>query len=593
MLITNDIKYIGVNDHKIDLFEGQYKVLNGMSYNSYVILDEKVAIMDTVDQFFTHEWLDNLEKALDGRIPDYLVVSHMEPDHSANIKTLTDTYPTITVVGNAKTFKMIDQFFVNNSIKNRLVVNEFDTLVLGKHELKFIFAPMVHWPEVMMSYDTYDKVLFSADAFGKFGALDVDDNWIDEARRYYVGIVGKYGAQVQSLLKKVNTLDIQMICALHGPVLKENLGYYINLYDTWSKYESEIDGVLIAYTSIYGNTKKSVTLLKDKLIKSGCKNIELFDLARSDIYEVVSKAFAYDKIVLSTTTYNGSIFPFMNQFIDHLTERGFQNKKIGIIENGSWGIQAANVIKKKFSNSKNIEFTNTTVSISSALNDKNKEQIDKLVDELCIGYLKDESKDKHNLSALHNIGYGLYLVTSNDGKKDNGLIVNSVIQLTDSPVKIGVTINKNNYSHHIISQTKKMNVCCLTVDTPFTIIETFGFNSGRNTNKFENIAYEKSDNKLAYLPKYINSYMSLEVVEIIDLGSHSLFICQVTESRVLSNKESMTYAYYHANVKPSVNVDGIKGYVCKICGFIYEGETLPDDYICPLCKHGAIDFEKI
>ena len=593
MLITNDIKYIGVDDHKIDLFEGQYKVLNGMSYNSYVILDEKVAIMDTVDQFFTHEWLDNLEKALDGRIPDYLVVSHMEPDHSANIKTLTDTYPTITVVGNAKTFKMIDQFFVNNSIKNRLVVNEFDTLVLGKHELKFIFAPMVHWPEVMMSYDTYDKVLFSADAFGKFGALDVDDNWIDEARRYYVGIVGKYGAQVQSLLKKVNTLDIQMICALHGPVLKENLGYYINLYDTWSKYESEIDGVLIAYTSIYGNTKKSVTLLKDKLIKSGCKNIELFDLARSDIYEVVSKAFAYDKIVLSTTTYNGSIFPFMNQFIDHLTERGFQNKKIGIIENGSWGIQAANVIKKKFSNSKNIEFTNTTVSISSALNDKNKEQIDKLVDELCIGYLKDESKDKHNLSALHNIGYGLYLVTSNDGKKDNGLIVNSVIQLTDSPVKIGVTINKNNYSHHIISQTKKMNVCCLTVDTPFTIIETFGFNSGRNTNKFENIAYEKSDNKLAYLPKYINSYMSLEVVEIIDLGSHSLFICQVTESRVLSNKESMTYAYYHANVKPSVNVDGIKGYVCKICGFIYEGETLPDDYICPLCKHGAIDFEKI
>ena len=593
MLITNDIKYIGVDDHKIDLFEGQYKVLNGMSYNSYVILDEKVAIMDTVDQFFTHEWLDNLAKALDGRIPDYLVVSHMEPDHSANIKTLTDTYPTITVVGNAKTFKMIDQFFVNNSIKNRLVVNEFDTLVLGKHELKFIFAPMVHWPEVMMSYDTYDKVLFSADAFGKFGALDVDDNWIDEARRYYIGIVGKYGAQVQSLLKKVSTLDIQIICALHGPVLKENLGYYINLYDTWSKYESEIDGVLIAYTSIYGNTKKSVTLLKDKLIKSGCKNIELFDLARSDIYEVVSKAFAYDKIVLSTTTYNGSIFPFMNQFIDHLTERGFQNKKIGIIENGSWGIQAANVIKKKFSNSKNIEFTNTTVSISSALNDKNKEQIDKLVDELCIGYLKDESKDKHNLSALHNIGYGLYLVTSNDSKKDNGLIVNSVTQLTDSPVKIGVTINKNNYSHHIISQTRKMNVCCLTVDTPFTIIETFGFNSGRNTNKFENIAYEKSDNNLAYLPKYINSYMSLEVVEIIDLGSHSLFICQVTESRVLSNKESMTYAYYHAKVKPSVNVDGIKGYVCKICGFVYEGETLPDDYICPLCKHGAIDFEKI
>ena len=383
MTITNDIRYIGVNDHSIDLFEGLYTVPEGMAYNSYVITDEKVAVMDTVDSHFGEEWLSKLENALAGRKPDYLIIHHMEPDHSANIDKFVNAYPEATIVGNAKTFEMIDQFFGRGLCKNKLAVKNGEVLSLGRHELTFLFAPMVHWPEVMMSYDGTDKVLFSADAFGKFGALDCEDKeWDCEARRYYVGIVGKYGMQVQTMLKKVATLDIKTICPLHGPVLTGDLSHYTGLYDTWSSYGVESDGVCIAYTSVYGNTKKAAELLAKKLEERGCK-AAISDLARCDMAEAVEDAFRYGKLVLATTTYNADIFPFMRQFIDHLTERGYQNRTLGFIENGTWAPAAAKTMKAMFEKSKNINYIDTTVTLRSAMTEENAEAIERMAEELC------------------------------------------------------------------------------------------------------------------------------------------------------------------------------------------------------------------
>lgn len=383
MNITKDIRYIGVNDHKIDLFEGQYTVPNGMAYNSYVITDEKIAVMDTVDRNFGDEWLENLKAALEGRNPDYLIVQHMEPDHSANIALFLKEYPDAAVVGNAKTFGMIDAFFGENLCRNKLVVKDGDELSLGAHTLTFVFAPMVHWPEVMVTYDKKDKVLFSADAFGKFGALDREEDWACEARRYYFGIVGKYGVQAQALLKKAAALDISVICPLHGPVLKENLSYYINLYNIWSSYGVESEGVVICYTSVYGNTKKAAELLKDELEALGCKKTVLTDLARSDMAEAVEDAFRYGKLVLATTTYNGDIFPFMRQFIDCLTERNFKNRTVGFIENGSWAPVAARVMRGMLEKSKDITYADTLVTVKSALKEESRSAIKQLAKELC------------------------------------------------------------------------------------------------------------------------------------------------------------------------------------------------------------------
>ena len=595
MFITNDIKYIGVNDHNIDLFEGQYIVPNGMAYNSYAIIDEKIAIMDTVDANFTHEWMDNIQNALAGRKPDYLIIQHMEPDHSANIFNFVKAYPDVKIVASAKAFRMMNNFFGTDFPDKQIVIAEGDTLSLGKHNLTFIGAPMVHWPEVMVTYDRTDKVLFSADGFGKFGALDVEEDWACEARRYYFGIVGKYGVQVQNLLKKASGFDIQIICPLHGPVLKENLGYYLGLYDTWSSYQPEEEGIVIAYTSVYGGTKKAVMLLADKLRSMGCPKVVVNDLARCDMAEAVEDAFRYSKLVLATTTYNAEIFPFMREFIHHLTERGYKNRTVGFIENGSWAPLAAKVMKRMLEESKNLVYADTTVSIMSALNDENKKQIEELAKELCKDYLAqgEETANKNDLTALFKIGYGLYVVTSNDGKKDNGLIVNTVTQVTNTPNRIAVTINKENYSHHVIKQTGKMNINCLTVDAPFAVFEKFGFVSGRNVDKFADCEPLRSDNGLVFLPRFINSFMSLKVEQYVDLDTHGMFICSVTEARVLSDRETMTYSYYHANVKPKPQTEGKKGYVCKICGYVYEGDTLPEDFICPLCKHGAADFEEI
>ena len=383
MYITNDIRYIGVNDHEVDLFEGQYIVPGGMSYNSYVILDEKIAVMDTVDQNFGQQWLDNLSAVLDGRKPDYLIVQHMEPDHSANIDVFLQAYPQATVVSSSKAFAMMKNFFGTDYADRRIVVGEGDTLSLGTHTLAFVTAPMVHWPEVIVTYDVHDKVLFSADGFGKFGALDVQEDWACEARRYYIGIVGKYGPQVQALLKKAATLDIATICPLHGPVLTENLGYYIHLYDIWSSYQVEDQGVVIAYTSIYGNTKAAAELLAKKLEEKGCPKVVVTDLARDDMAEAVEDAFRYGALVLATTTYNGDIFPFMKTFIHHLTERNYQNRTVAFMENGSWAPMAAKVMKGMFEKSKNITFAENTVKILSALSDESKMQIDALAQELC------------------------------------------------------------------------------------------------------------------------------------------------------------------------------------------------------------------
>ena len=595
MKITDTIKYVGVIDHKVDLFEGQYPVANGMAYNSYVILDEKIAVMDTVDANFTHEWLDNLEQVLDGRKPDYLIVQHMEPDHAANVANFLKVYPDTTVVANVKTFQMIYNFFGLTLEGQKLEVTNGGTLSLGNHQLTFVFAPMVHWPEVMVTYDSTDKVLFSADGFGKFGALDVEEDWDDEARRYFIGIVGKYGTQVQSLLKVAATLDIRIICPLHGPVLSEDLGHYIGLYDTWSSYTPEEEGIVIAYTSVYGHTKKAVDLLADKLRSKGCPKVVVYDLARDDMSLALSDAFRYSKLILATTTYNASIYPFMHDYISRLVEHNFQNRTVGLIENGSWAPLAAKVMREMMAKCKKINWLDTTVKILSAINQDNQDQLEAMADELCKEYIaqNDTLANKNDLTALFRIGYGLYVVTSNDGKKDNGLIVNTVIQLTDTPNRVAVNINKANYSHHVIKQTGMLNVNCLSTEAPFSVFQQFGFQTGRSVDKFAGQTVHRSDNGLVFLDKYINAFMSLKVEDYVDLGTHGIFIYNVTEARVMSNQETMTYTYYQNNVKPKPETEGKKGFVCKVCGYIYEGDELPADYICPLCKHGAADFEPI
>mgnify|MGYP001777677834 CR=1 FL=1 len=595
MEITKDIRYVGVDDRKVDLFEGQYPVPNGISYNSYVIMDQKIAVMDTVDQHFTEEWLGNIAKTIGDRKPDYLVVQHMEPDHSANVQRFLEVYPEAKVVGNTKTFAMIDAFFDIDLTDRKVEVKEGDALDLGAHKLNFVFAPMVHWPEVMVTYDSTDKVLFSADGFGKFGVPSADEPWDDESRRYFIGIVGKYGAQVQALLKKAAGLDIAMICPLHGPVLREDLGHYLSLYDTWSSYEPEEDGIVIAYTSVYGHTKKAVELLAEKLRQKGCPRVVVHDLARTDVSYAVADAFRFGKLVLATTTYNADIFPFMRNFIEHLTERNYQKRTVGLIENGSWAPMAAKVMKSMFEKSKNINWLDTTVHIKSSMKDKDMEDIEKMAEELCMDYIarSEDKADKQDMRALFKIGYGLYVVTSNDGTKDNGFIVNAVNQLTDNPYRVSVTINKANYSHDVIKKTGIMNLNCLSVEAPFSVFKNFGFQSGRDTDKFRDIRPYRTDNGLAFLPEYINAVISLKVEQYVDLGTHGMFICTVTEARVISDSETMTYTFYQNYVKPKPETEGKKGFVCKVCGYVYEGDELPDDFICPLCKHGAADFEPI
>ena len=585
----SDIYYIGDDDKDIDLFENQYHAPNGISYNSYVIVDDKCVVMDTADERITDKWFENLAETLGDRKPDYLVISHMEPDHSANVEAFLEKYPETTLVVNTKTLGLLKQFFGVDFTDRSLVVKEGDTLSTGHHNLEFIMAPMVHWPEVMVTYDSTEKVLFSADGFGKFGALDVEEPWDDEARRYFIGIVGKYGEQVQKLLKAAATLDIQKICPLHGPVLTEDLGHYIGLYDTWSSYTPEDDGIVIAYTSVYGHTRMAVSLLAEKLKAKGCPRVLVYDLARDDMSQALSDAFRYSKLILATTTYNAGIYPFMNDFITRLVEHNYQNRTVGLIENGSWAPLAAKIMKEMMSKCKKIDWLKNSVHIWSAVKEENRKQIDDMTDELCKEYIAN----KNDMTALFRIGYGLYVVTSNDGRKDNGLIVNTVTQLTDNPYRVAVNINKANYSHHVIRQTGVLNVNCLSIDAPFSVFQQFGFQSGRTVDKFAGQKINRSGNGLVFLDKYINAFMSLKVEQYVDLDTHGMFICSVTEARVMSDQDTMTYTYYQQNVKPKPETEGKKGFVCKVCGYVYEGDELPEDIICPLCKHGAVDFEPI
>lgn len=693
--VTNDIRYIGVNDHHTDLFEGQYMVPNGMSYNSYVIMDEKILVTDTVAENFADEWLENLAAVLGDRRPDYLLIHHMEPDHSANIVTFMMKYPETVLVASEKAFTMMRNYFGTIPAKRMLAVSENDTLSLGKHTLLFISAAMVHWPEVIMSYDIRDKVLFTADAFGKFGALDTDEPWIDEARRYYFGIVSKHGNMVQKLLHKLEELNIRVICPLHGPVLTGDLSEYLGLYDTWSSFMPETDGVMIAYTSVYGNTKKAIDLLSEELMADGCPSITVTDLATADYSRAVADAFRYSKLVFATTTLDADLFPFMKDFIHRLCARGFRNRTIGFVENGSWAPQAARLMRKMLDNCDGLIYVNNTVHILSSISDANRSEISALARELTtdagsgepassdlglgsgkksafatigdgIGpfvkstlaaiksvasllnsSIEDDESDTSEAdvstdapdkntstsglfdkSAMFKIGYGLYVVTLHDGTKDNGLIVNTVTQVTSTPNRIAVTINKLNYSHDVIRQTGMMNINCLSVDAPFSVFEAYGFRSGKDVDKFAGAEILRSGNGLIYLPNYINAYLSLLVEQYVDLGTHGMFICLVTAATVLSDRETMTYTYYQQNVKPKPvsdnnqsvpdnnqsmpdnnqsapdnnhpaadknqpTADKKKGYVCKICGYVYEGDELPDDFVCPICKHGAEDFEPL
>ena len=593
--VTDSIIYVGANDHEVDLFEGQYVVPNGMCYNSYVILDEKIAVMDTIDQKKTGEWLKNIENALGGRQPDYLVVQHMEPDHAASIEAFVNKYPTVTVVANAKTFPMIAAFFPKLHMEKTLTVQNLSTLELGSHTLTFAFAPMVHWPEVMMTYESSEKVLFSADGFGKFGALDVEEPWADEARRYYIGIVGKYGKQVQNILKVAATLDISIICPLHGPVLTENLGYYIHLYDLWSSYTPEEQGIVLCYTSVYGHTAQAVKLLEKELNKRGVPKVVVYDLARCDMAAAVADAFRYEKLVLATTTYNADIFPYMRTFLDKLSERAFQNRTVAFIENGSWAPTAICTMRERLSKCKNLTYCKNEISIRSALSEENEQQIQLLADELAAGYVPVEVEENTiDPTALFHIGYGLYVLTSRDcDGKDNGCIVNTVTQVTNTPNRVAVTVNKMNYSCDVIANTGVLNISTLTEDAPFQLFQHFGFQSGKDVDKFADFKHvQRSHNGLLFLDKYANAYISCRVIDKVDLQTHIMFICDVTECVRLSDKETMTYTYYQKNVKPKPDT-GKKGFVCKVCGYVYEGDELPADFICPLCKHGAADFEPI
>ena len=595
MYITEDIKYVGVNDHNIDLFEGQYKVPNGMAYNSYVIIDEKIAIMDTVDINFGSEWLINIEKTLNGRQPDYLIIQHMEPDHSANIANFMDIYKDAQIVSSEKAFDIMKKFFGTNFANRQVVIKNGSTLRLGAHTLAFVEAPMVHWPEVVVTYDILDKVLFSADGVGKFGANDVEEEWADEARRYYIGIVGMYGNYVQDLLKIAGTLDIQVICPLHGPVLRENLGYYLSLYDKWSSYTPEEDGIVVAYTSVYGHTKEAALSLAEKLRAKKAPKVVVYDLARDDMSAAVSDAFRYSKLVLATTTYNGSMYPFMHDYIHRLVEHKFQKRTVALIENGSWAPQAGKLMKQMLRQCENITFTDNNVTIHSALDEKNYEELELVSYELCKEYLDAQSAASPVSKAdpLYTDGYGLYCITARDGEKDVGCICNSVNHAGTDCME--VTINKASYTHDVILATRKLNLGRLSIEAPYDLFKSFG-KSGRKTDKFAQWSVRRAENGIAYLDTYLNALILLEVNATEDLGSYTRFICRVADSCTISSAQTMSYCYYQENVKPApAEGEGDKpsGFVCEICGYIYEDDELPPGFTCPICKAPASKFKPL
>ena len=609
--VTDDLFWVGGDDRRLAMFEGVYSVPDGVSYNSYLLMDEKTVLVDTVDKAVEDVFLENIAHVLDGRTLDYLIVQHMEPDHSASLKTVLLQYPQVTVVCNSKTETMMKQFFGENLNASIQIVGEGDTLKTGKHELSFLMAPMVHWPEVMVTYDSEAHILFSADAFGTFGALngalfadevDFFADYLKEARRYYTNIVGKYGPQVQALLKKASSVAIDMICPLHGFVWRKNVGDYIVKYQQWSRYEPEVTGVMIAYASVYGNTENAANILACRLRERGIKTV-MYDTSVTSSSEIVAAAFEYSHLVFASTTYNAGIFITMDELLRDLASHNLQNRTVAFIENGSWAPTSGGLMKEIISGCKDMTVLDAAVSLRSSLSESQMAEIAQLADAIDATMPKREfvAVDPQvpaeiDNNAFFKLSYGLFVLTAKDGEKDNGCIINTVTQLTDTPKRITVAVNKQNLTHDMILKTGIFNVSVLTEEVPFKVFQHFGFQSGREVNKFEKCDnVKRSNNGVYYIPKYTNAFLSANVIEAKDYGTHTLFVAEVTQAAVLSDVPSVTYTYYfeHIKPKPAPADEDKKGFVCKICGYVYEGEEWPADFICPLCKHGAEDFEPL
>ncbi|MCL2721625.1 MAG: flavin reductase [Treponema sp.] len=612
--ITNDLTWVGANDRRLAMFEGVYSVPGGVSYNSYLLKDEKTVLFDTVDKAVQRRFLENVAFALDGRQLDYLVIQHMEPDHSAALEDILIRYPKVKLVCNAKTLAFINQFTGLNIDAH--IVKENDTLNTGRHTFHFVMAPMVHWPEVMVTYDSVDKILFSADAFGTFGALngalfadevDFNKDYMDEARRYYSNIVGKYGNQVQTLLNKAGALDIKMICPLHGFVWRENLTSIISKYVLWSTYQPEENGVMIAYASVYGNTENAAEILTCRLREKGIRTV-MFDVSVTPVSEIIAAAFRWSHLVFASSTYNAGIFVSMEAVLNDLVAHNIQNRTVAVIENGSWAATSGGLIREKLGKCKNINIIEQTVSIKSSVSKPQLSELEVMAFAIESTFPRSEknsgegkeSKDYKAASidsnAMFKLSYGLFVLTAKDGSKDNGCIINTATQITASPLRISITVNKTNYTHEMIIKTGEFNLSVLSQSASFNIFEQFGFHSGRDTDKFANYSNEKrTANGIRYVSEHTNSIISAKVCDSYDYGSHTVFMADITQSFVLSGEPSVTYQYYFDNIKPKPQPpqDGKKGFVCKICGYVFEGSSLPEDFICPLCKHGSADFEKL
>ena len=605
--ITSDMIWIGGSDRRLALFENIYPIPRGVSYNAYLLLDEKTVLLDTVDRSVSDIFFENLEYALNGRPLDYLVVNHMEPDHCGTMQELVLRHPEVKIVCNAKTLKMIHQFFSFDVDSRALLVQEMDTLTTGRHTLAFVMAPMVHWPEAMVTYDTTDKVLYSADAFGTFGAMNgnifadevnFETEYLADARRYFTNIVGKYGTQVQALLRKAATIEIKMICPLHGPIWRKDIGWFIDKYVKWSTYTPEEESVMIAYASVYGNTENAANILASKLADAGVKNVAVYDVSMTHPSVIVAEAFRCSHLVFASTTYNAGIFATMQTALDDIVAHNLQNRTIALIENGSWAPMADGLMRKKLAALKNVNILDNTVKILSSVKDDQLSQLDALANAL-LATMKTEAPVVHDEkkiepNAMFKLSYGLFVLTAG-GEKDNGCIINTVTQITDSPKRISIAVNKANYTHDLILKSGTFNVSVLDTNADFALFTRFGFQSGREANKFEGLeSIARSENGLMYLTEMSNAFLSGKVIQTLDYGTHTVFIADVTEAKVLESAPSMTYAYYFDHVKPKPNnLTTPHGWVCKICGYIYEGDELPADYICPLCKHGAEDFERV
>lgn len=597
--INEDFTYIGASDRRLALFENVFPIERGVSYNSYLLKDEKTVLLDTVDNSVLERFLENLKFELGERQLDYIVVNHMESDHAGTLQAIIQRYPDAKIVSNAKASVMMKQYFDFNVDEKLYLVKEGDILETGNHQLTFVMAPMVHWPEVMVTYDLTDKILFSADAFGTFGALNgnifadevnFEGEWLNDARRYYTNIVGKYGVQVQSLLKKASGLEINMICPLHGPIWRENLGWFIDKYQKWSTYEPEEQAVLLLYGSIYGHTENTVEIIASKLADKGIKNIKIYDVSKTHFSEIVAEAFRCSHLVVASATYNCGIFSNMETVLSELKSHGLKNRKIAIVENGSWAPMAGGLISKFFEEMKDMEIIKPMITVKSSLKPEQLETVDNLVDNI----LSTIAIKQDIANPMLNIGYGLYLLTSKD-EKDNGCIINTVNQITDNPKLITIAVNKLNYTCQMIEKTKEFNLSVLTEETPFSVFKQFGFTSGKNTDKFADCDFSnRCENGILALNKYTNTVISAKVVEIKDFDTHKLFIAEVTDDKIISNVPSVTYKYYFENIKPAVKpVQKKVGWVCKICGYVYEGKDIPSDFVCPICKHGVDDFEEL